>query len=522
MNGAPAEPDSVPPVLGAPGASPLEGAPVAPLERTPAAPRAAPAPRTRHWLPAAVARGLALFAGVFALLSAVGAARVEPVDGYGWWVVAYFVPRFVSGALLAAVGVAFVAYAVAPRMAAWRRWPTLALFAFFVAVAVYNAVAFYVQWRGGRIAPSVPLSSSLVAAGLLAFVTWAAAPLHVEGDGVVDGHGDEEGEQREGQPASPGGHARGHRVRHEDDADGREESAAHEPGHEVRDDPPAVAVHGLDARRTHGAEQREDPGEQGQPAGNGGGQPVTGPGRRRGARRGGRTLERRDGRALEGRRAGRAKDRRDGVWLGWGPVHAADCITRRASRGRPPLRAPSLRVRLAAVAPRVLLVDEEAGDAVAEARLGLERVDVVADPVVERGRRFAGELRVRVGDEVGLAVAPGTQVAENADLELLRGHAALLEHHLGELVLRHVVVADLAPQHPREHVADVVQVERRGSGELVVLPLVAVAEDDRPRGKGHILGRDEADLAVARHAHDAVELERLGVPQQRSLHDGVR
>ena len=175
MNGAPAEPDSVSPVLGAPGASPLEGTPVAPLERTLAAPRAAPAPRTRHWLPAAVARGLALFAGVFALLSAVGAARVEPVDGYGWWVVAYFVPRFVSGALLAAVGVAFVAYAVAPRMAAWRRWPTLALFAFFVAVAVYNAVAFYVQWRGGRIAPSVPLSSSLVAAGLLAFVTWAAA-----------------------------------------------------------------------------------------------------------------------------------------------------------------------------------------------------------------------------------------------------------------------------------------------------------------------------------------------------------
>src|SRR5665647_1577759 len=70
MNGAPAEPDSVPPVLGAPGASPLEGAPVAPLERTPAA----PAPRTRHWLPAAGARGLALFIGGFTLLSVIGAA----------------------------------------------------------------------------------------------------------------------------------------------------------------------------------------------------------------------------------------------------------------------------------------------------------------------------------------------------------------------------------------------------------------------------------------------------------------
>src|SRR5665647_3419404 len=117
MNGAPAEPDSVPPVLGAPGASPLEGAPVAPLERTPAA----PAPRTRHWLPAAGARGLALFIGGFTLLSVIGAARSDALDANIWWVAVPFVPRLVSAALLAAVGAAFVAYAVAPRMRAWRR-----------------------------------------------------------------------------------------------------------------------------------------------------------------------------------------------------------------------------------------------------------------------------------------------------------------------------------------------------------------------------------------------------------------
>ena len=177
MNGAPAAPDTVPPVPSAPG--PLGGAPLAadaaapaaPLERTPAA----PAPKTRHWLPAAVARGLALFIGGFTLLSVVGTARFAAFDAALWWVAMPFVPRLVSAGLLAAVGVAFVAYAVAPRMRAWRRWPTLALIVFFAAVAVYNAVDFFLVWRAGDIAPGVPLPLSLVIALLLAFVTWAAA-----------------------------------------------------------------------------------------------------------------------------------------------------------------------------------------------------------------------------------------------------------------------------------------------------------------------------------------------------------
>jgi len=192
MNGAPAAPDSAPPVPsapgqlgGAPGAAPLVGAPAAPLARPrapsagrpPAAARLAPAPKTRHWLPAAVARGLALFIGGFTLLGVVGAARSAGFDATIWWVAVPFVPRLVSAGLLAAVGFAFVAYAVAPRMRPWRRWPTLALVVFFAAVAVYNAVDVFLVWRAGDIASGapLPLSLSLVVAVLLVFVTWAAA-----------------------------------------------------------------------------------------------------------------------------------------------------------------------------------------------------------------------------------------------------------------------------------------------------------------------------------------------------------
>ena len=175
MNGAPAAPDSVLPASGAPGPPAAEtSATAAPLSPTAAAPRVAPAPKARHWLPAAVARGLALFIGGFTLLSVVGTARSAAFDANIWWVAVPIAPRPVSAALLAAAGVASVAYAVAPHMPPWRRWTTLAVFAFFAAVAVYNAVDFYLVWRAGDIAPAVPLPFSLVVALLLALVTWAA------------------------------------------------------------------------------------------------------------------------------------------------------------------------------------------------------------------------------------------------------------------------------------------------------------------------------------------------------------
>lgn len=137
----------------------------------------------RHWLPAAIARGLAFFIGGFTLLGVVGAARGDTFadfDANVWWVVVPYAGRVAGTVLLAAVGVAFVAYAAAPRMRPWRRWISVGLFLFFAAAAVYNAVAFYQSWRGGRIEPSVPLPLSLVVVLLLAFVAWGAVrdPAH--------------------------------------------------------------------------------------------------------------------------------------------------------------------------------------------------------------------------------------------------------------------------------------------------------------------------------------------------------
>ena len=131
----------------------------------------------RNWLVAAVARGLALFIGVFTLLSTVGAARSAAFgdfDANVWWVAVPYVPRLAGALLLAVVGIAFVTYALAPRMPAWRRWPTVGLFLFFAAAAASDAVRFFLAWRAGDIRPGVPFPLSLVVAALLVFVAWAA------------------------------------------------------------------------------------------------------------------------------------------------------------------------------------------------------------------------------------------------------------------------------------------------------------------------------------------------------------
>jgi uncharacterized SAM-binding protein YcdF (DUF218 family) len=130
--------------------------------------------RERRWPVAAVARGLALFLGGFTLLNVVGWLRTPRFDANIWWVAPPAVPRTVSLALFCAVGAALVAYAVAPRMAPWRRWLTLSLCAAFAVMAVLNMVDFYRVWRRGLIRPGVPVPLSVLVALALAFVAWAA------------------------------------------------------------------------------------------------------------------------------------------------------------------------------------------------------------------------------------------------------------------------------------------------------------------------------------------------------------
>jgi len=129
----------------------------------------------RAWPWVSLARGLALAAGGFTLLSALGALlnpAWDAVDAAAWWLVVPLPGRAAGPAVLAAGGVALVAAGVAPRLAGWRRWATLALVSALAAAAAWDGVAFYLGWREGQYRPAVPLPLSFVAAALLVWLVW--------------------------------------------------------------------------------------------------------------------------------------------------------------------------------------------------------------------------------------------------------------------------------------------------------------------------------------------------------------
>jgi len=176
MSQGPSEADVRAPTDGAPGQGPQTA-----FQRPPGqgwtqygAPSSAPREKRRNWVAASLARGVAVFIGGFTLVNSFGLARDAAFDANIWWIAVPYLPGLAAAVLLAAAGVALLAYGVAPRMAPWRRWPTLALMAAVTAVAAYNAVGFYRVWSAGSIVPGVPVPLSAVLAVLLLYLLWAA------------------------------------------------------------------------------------------------------------------------------------------------------------------------------------------------------------------------------------------------------------------------------------------------------------------------------------------------------------
>jgi vancomycin permeability regulator SanA len=84
------------------------------------------------------------------------------------------VGRVAGGALLVLLAAALLGYAAAPRMAPWRRLPTVGLVLAFAAVTAWNGAEFYRVWRDGLMEPGVPVPLSFVVCAVLVFVAWAA------------------------------------------------------------------------------------------------------------------------------------------------------------------------------------------------------------------------------------------------------------------------------------------------------------------------------------------------------------
>lgn len=139
--------------------------------------RCGPALARHAWVAHAAVRGCALFFGAFTLVGLAGAARAGRASAFDptvWWIDLRDLGSAASALLLTPAGVVLLAYAVAPRMRAWRRWTTVLVALVLAAATAADGVAFYEVWRGGQVRPAVPLPLSFVFSAVMLGVAAAA------------------------------------------------------------------------------------------------------------------------------------------------------------------------------------------------------------------------------------------------------------------------------------------------------------------------------------------------------------
>ena len=120
----------------------------------------------------AVARSVALFVGAYSLASTVAGALSRTQSQDLWWIDLRFLPSMVGLVGGVACSVVLLAFAVAPKMAGWRRVLTLVACVALAAAAMQNVTAFYRAWgarldRAGRPIPVLACDRGRVRAARL-------------------------------------------------------------------------------------------------------------------------------------------------------------------------------------------------------------------------------------------------------------------------------------------------------------------------------------------------------------------
>jgi hypothetical protein len=114
-----------------------------------------------------VARAFALFLGGFSVLNILGMQAVRGFDANIWWIDLRFLSPPVAELFLVAVSGALICFAIFPRMPVWRRWLTLSLISFTLAITLENGIQFYVLLYRGDVRAGIPVPFSFLVAGLL-------------------------------------------------------------------------------------------------------------------------------------------------------------------------------------------------------------------------------------------------------------------------------------------------------------------------------------------------------------------
>jgi vancomycin permeability regulator SanA len=121
----------------------------------------------------ALARGTALFVGLYSLANTLAIALRPGTSQDLWWIDLRFLPRAAAVAVSIACAIALLGYGVAPRAAAWRRWLTVTACVVLAGLALQNVAVFYRQWGAGTFTPGLVFPLSLLIALVFALLGWA-------------------------------------------------------------------------------------------------------------------------------------------------------------------------------------------------------------------------------------------------------------------------------------------------------------------------------------------------------------
>jgi len=143
----------------------------------------------REFLGLALARGAALFFGLYSLANALATVRSANPSEDIWWIDLGVLPQPAAVAIGLACAALLVAFGLLPRMASWRRWLTAAACVVLGAVALINVTAFYRLWGARRFVPGVPVPLSLLIAFAFTLLGWRVWRLRTTGRTGVAGLG---------------------------------------------------------------------------------------------------------------------------------------------------------------------------------------------------------------------------------------------------------------------------------------------------------------------------------------------
>jgi uncharacterized SAM-binding protein YcdF (DUF218 family) len=122
----------------------------------------------------ALARGLALFLGGFALFNLGGSVRSATFDANLWWSDLRALPPMVANGFILLSALCLIAFGVRPPRSLWRVLLTLGCVSLLGLVAVANAAQFFSLLARGAVRSGLPLPLSLFVAtalGLILVVT---------------------------------------------------------------------------------------------------------------------------------------------------------------------------------------------------------------------------------------------------------------------------------------------------------------------------------------------------------------